>query len=528
MNWNRSSNSQGNYPVMYQKIIVSLLALACTLSLPTFAADSALDGDDALDRITRQIEAMAQRASSCHENLNRNGDARPIPPGETLTLLEAEGPGVINHFWITVGSYDPFYNRTLVLRIYYDGLDFPSVEVPLGDFFAVGHGAHKDLSSLPVTVSSRGRSKVCYWKIPFRESIRMTVTNEHPEIKTDSFYFYVDWHQVEALPEDTAYFHCRYRQETPAQPGNYKILETEGKGHYVGTVLSAHQMESGWFGEGDDFFYLDHAEEPQLRGTGTEDYFNDAWGFREFSSAYHGVSLYEGVMMGDRVTAYRWHIPDPIPFKKALRFEIEHKGSIFDNDAPLAKFEVGTFLERYDWYSSAAFWYQSPAVGPDEALPSWDKRIPPYKLITAEELDYKADPPLMVMPVAPSLIYLPMVEDGEISFTFEAPEKGIYRLDGLFVYSLMSGVYEAFLDDESLGNAIDFGAVGFDHEWLSLDTHALDAGEHVLKFKSTGKRSAFYRTMAPFQDGFGISALSILHLNEMEGFRQALEEKRKD
>ena len=513
---------------MHPKTILTLFLLLLIASVPSFSGDIVEDSTVAMDQLTREINAIAQRSSSCHKDLNRNGDARPIPAGETLTLLEAEGPGVINHFWNTVGTHDPFYNRSLIIRIYYDGLDFPSVEVPLGDFFAVGHGAQKDLTSFPVSVSSLGRSKVCYWKIPFRKSIRMTVTNEHPEIKTDSFYFYVDWHKVDELPEDTLYFHSRYRQEHPARPGNYTVLDTEGKGHYVGTVLSAHQMESGWFGEGDDFFYIDGAEEPQLRGTGTEDYFNDAWGFREFCSPYHGVSLYEGVVLGDRVTAYRWHIPDPIPFKESLHFEIEHRGSIFDNDASLASFEVGGFLERQDWYSSVAFWYQAPAVGASEAFPSFEERMPPYQIIAASDLDFKADPPLVIMPLPPALLYLPMVEKGEISFTFEIAEKGFYRLDGLFVHSLMSGVYQAFLDEEPLGRPLDFGAVGFDHEWLWLDTHRRDAVKHVLKFQGTGEHSNFRRKLAPVQDGFGIAALSILHLDAMEGFRQALKESRKD
>ncbi|HNZ47869.1 MAG TPA: DUF2961 domain-containing protein [Candidatus Hydrogenedentes bacterium] len=478
-----------------------------------------------LSLLTRALDFEAQRASSSNKDLGRNGDAHSILPGESLTLLDAAGPGIVNHFWNTVGTADPFYARSLVLRIYYDGQESPSVEAPLGDFFGVGHGAAKELDSIPVSVSSLGRSRVCYWAMPFRKHIRVVVANENPAVKVDSFYYYLDWQKVDQLPEDTLYFHARYRQEAPASEGNYTILQTEGRGHYVGTVLSVHQMETGWFGEGDDFFYIDHAETPQLKGTGTEDYFNDAWGFREFCRPYHGVSLYEGVVVGDRVTAYRWHILDPVPFKESLRLEIEHKGSIFDEEAPIAKFEIGGFIERSDWVSSVAFWYQYPPVNSDEPFPAWADRMPPYKIISASDLSYKADPPLLVLPLSGAILYAPMSGTGEITYTFAIEEKGTYRLDGLFTHSLMCGVYQPYLDDAPIGAPVDFSAPGFDPLWMHLDTLILDAGEHHLKFVGTGATPRFYRSMAPLHNGIGILSLSVLHLEEMAGFKVALKKE---
>ena len=476
--------------------------------------------------LTRQQAIESHRNSSSNEDITKNGDARSIPAGGTLTLVDEKGPGIITHFWNTVGSYDIFYPRSLVLRIYYDGMEKPSVEAPLGDFFGVGHGMHKTFDSAPVTVSSRGRSRVCYWQMPFKESIKITVTNDNPEMKVDSFYYYINWEKVDSLPDDTVYFHARYRQEMPATPGNYTILDTEGRGHYVGTVLSNFQMETGWFGEGDDFFYIDGAKEPQLRGTGTEDYFNDAWGFREFASPFHGVTLYEGVFTGDRVTAYRWHIQDTVHFEKSLHMEIEHKGSIFDDQAPITSFEVGSFIERYDWVSSVAFWYQYPPTSSSESFPVWEERIIPHTLIMASEMEFRAEPPLLVVPQDPAVAYMPTESPGQIEFDFEIPEDGRYRVDGIFMFSLMSGVYQVFMNEKKIGAPIDFGAVGMDPQFVPLDTYNFKKGKQTIKFAGMDRHSVFARNLSPAQDGIAFIGLTLTHLDAMEGFLKALHEKR--
>lgn len=476
----------------------------------------------ALENLARVQDYEARRNSSSHEELHSNGDARSIEPGGTLVLMDEKGPGIITHFWNTIASYDTDYARSVVLRIYYDGMEAPSVETPLGDFFGVGNAMEREFTSLPVATSSNGRSRVCYWQMPFRESIKVTVSNDNTDREVDSFYYYLSWRKLESLPEETPYFHARYRQEYPAKPGNYQLLQTEGKGHYVGTVLSVLQMETGWFGEGDDFFYIDGAELPQLRGTGTEDYFNDSWGFREFSKPYYGVPVYEGVLLGDRVSAYRWHIPDPIPFKTSLHAEIEHRGSVFNDQAPLMQIEVGGFIERYDWISSVAFWYQYPPVASPEPLPPVADRVPPATLLMASEMTYNADPPLLVVPMEPSVLYVPGVDKGRIDFSFEAPEDGRYRLDGIFMYSLFGGVYQPLLDDEPIGQPVDFGARGMDPVWLPLDIHILKAGAHTIGFVGTGERSKFERALSPAKGALAVVGFRLMRLDTLEGCQQAL------
>jgi hypothetical protein len=328
------------------------LALAlgfCTQALAQLSPGNPLAGLEKL----KDFEAM-RASSSAPDWRNGNDDWRPIEPGGTLTLADLKGPGMITHFWNTIAHQAPFYSRLMTLRIYWDGEKNPSVECPIGDFFGIGHGLDKSFVSLPIKVSSDGRGRNCYWPMPFRKSARITVTNESDK-RCDAFYYYLDWQQYKSLPKDTAYFHAMYRQEYPCVMGrNYLIADLVGRGHYVGTVQSVVNMSSGWYGEGDDFFFIDGEAEPRLRGTGTEDYFCDGWGFRQQDGPFYGAPLWEGYAPGNRGSVYRFHIPDPVPFKKSLRVEIEHKGSQEFPD------KTGSgFIERDDLMSSVAFWYQT-------------------------------------------------------------------------------------------------------------------------------------------------------------------------
>lgn len=503
------------------KTCILFPVLLVTIVCPGMALQP--EGATALDALTRQQHYESMRVSSSSEDLNDNGDCWTIHPGETITLADLEGPGVITEFWHTVGAIDPFYGRTLVLRIYYDGNEKPSVQTPLGDFVGLGHGsAHKDFSSIPVVVTGLGRSRTCFWRMPFRKSIRITVTNDSPTIEMDSFYFHINWQKHEALPEDTVYFHAQYHQEFPAKPGNYVVLDTKGQGHYVGTVYSAHQVELGWFGEGDDFFYIDGEDTPRLKGTGTEEYFLDAWGFREYVSPYAGAPLYEGVFPGDRVSVYRWHIQDPITFKKSLHFEFEHKGSVFNEKAGLTDMQLGSFIERPDWLSSVAFWYQYPVATIDEAMPPLEKRIAPYRTIDPCTLVSRAEPPFLLVPSETDLLYMPNTPDASIEFDLEIEKAGRYQISGVFFFTLMSGIYQPYMDGNKIGNPIDFANSGYTPAFLSLDLHDLEAGTHTLRFEGVDAVSPLSRLMAPKYYGFSVIRFFLLRLEDMEGYHQVL------
>ena len=268
--------------------------VVCVLLIPALSACVSRDTSE-LAELYHSREGRGRRVSSADPNwCDGNEDWRVIEPGQTLTLADIDGPGVIRHIWFTINPDDPRYGRSMVLRIYWDDAEEPAVESPLGDFFAVGHGMQRDVTSLPVAVSSEGRAYNCYWPMPFAKRARITITNESSEHRVRNFYYYVYYEKISQLPPSWAYFHAQYRQEFPAKVGrNYVVLDTQGKGTYVGTVLSVYSRTGGWFGEGDDFFYIDGEVEPSIRGTGTEDYFSDAWGFRELNRPYYGVTVFE-------------------------------------------------------------------------------------------------------------------------------------------------------------------------------------------------------------------------------------------
>lgn len=350
--------------------------LAGVLAVTALPAAAILGG---LDSLATLQDGVARRESSYDPYWEHgNSDMRRIEPGQTLVIADITGPGVINHIWNTISSPEAAHPRLLTLRMYWDGEKHPSVEAPLGDFFGIGHGLDIPFSSLPVAVSSNGKARNCYWPMPFHKSARITVTNDGHQA-VGAFYYYVDWTKLAKLPKDTAYFHAQYRQEYPAAPDKrFLIADITGRGHYVGTVLSVRQRIDEWMGEGDDMFYVDGAKTPTLFGTGLEDYFCDAWGFREFSHPYYGVPLFEGYKAGDRTTAYRWHVADPVRFTKSLRVEIEHVGPTLTPGGGVEGYGI-----RPDDFASVAFWYQTEPHAAWEPIPTGYDRIYPK--------DYLAD-----------------------------------------------------------------------------------------------------------------------------------------
>lgn len=357
-----------------------LLAANATPQMPDSSGASLPD----LPRLKRY---SAHRSSSQNRYVGSNDDSKRIMPGETLVMADLTGPGLVSHIWLTVADNEFAWPRLVRLRVYYDGKKTPSVDVPLGDFFGVGHGYERIVESLPIRDSSYGRARNSYWSMPFRKSCRITVTDEGARPVT-MFYYHVDWQQHPSLPEDIAYFHGYYRQERPAVSGkNYEFLKVKGTGHYVGTVLNVIQAGVGWFGEGDDLFFVDGVTKPQIYGTGTEDYLSDAWGLRVSTGPWSGTPVAEGELVGARLTGYRWHVPDPIPFTKSLWAGIEHAGWTYDDDGKLRS----SFEQRPDYFSSAAFWYQK-GVNEDLAEPPFgDERLPLGNAIQIAVEDYLAE-----------------------------------------------------------------------------------------------------------------------------------------
>ena len=339
--------------------------------VPLLLCAWAAAAQDPLD-LARLKDSRPYRSSSNNPDPTSNDDSlRPIP-GETVVLANLQGPGVVTHIWLTIAANEYGWPRLLRFRVYYDGSATPSVDAPVGDFFGVGHGYERPLHSLMVVDGSSGRSRNSYWPMPFRRSCKITIANEG-RLRVSNLYYHVDWEKRKTLPPDIGYFHAWYKQAIPAEAGKpYEVLAVTGRGHYAGTVFNVIQTQPGWFGEGDDLFYIDGEKKASIQGTGTEDYFNDAWSLRVSEGPYWGVPVAEGTGPGARMSAYRWHLRDPIPFTRSLRFDFEHAGWTYNADGTVRS----AFEERADIFSSVAFWYQQGIAQGLPEVPYGAARLP--------------------------------------------------------------------------------------------------------------------------------------------------------
>ena len=290
-----------------------------------------------------------------------------IKAGETHTVADIEGSGAIQHIWLSPCGHWRF----LILRMYWDDSDLPSVECPIGDFFGCGWNEYAHISSLAVCVNP-GRGFNCYWEMPFRKRCRITV--ENIDVEENTLHYQVDYTLTD-VPEDTAYFHAQFRRTNPVPyKEDYAIVEgIRGKGQYVGTYMLWGANNNGWWGEGEIKFFMDgDGGFPTICGTGTEDYFCGAYGFHvgdkyaEFTTAYAGMpqvirpdGLYSSQQ---RFGLYRWHITDPVRFDSDLRVTMQALGWR----------SGGRYLPLQDDIASVAYWYQTLPHAPFPELPDRD------------------------------------------------------------------------------------------------------------------------------------------------------------
>ena len=308
-------------------------------------------------------------ARSAARDLGQGWKVNPfvvIEAGQTFTVADINGPGAIQHIWMTpTGNW-----RFSILRFYWDDETEPSVEVPVGDFFGMGWGEYAALNSLPVTVNP-GSAFNSYWVMPFRKKCKITLQNINTEKMV--LYYQVDF-TLTNVPEDAGYFHAQFRRSNPTEQGLYTLVDgIKGKGQYVGTYLAWGLTNNGWWGEGEIKFYMDgDTKFPTINGTGTEDYFCGSYNFENskthqyepFSTAYTGLTqvikpngLYNSTQ---RFGLYRWHIMDPIRFEKNLKVTIQDLGWRHD----------GRYLQQQSDISSVVYWYQAEPHTPFPKLPS--------------------------------------------------------------------------------------------------------------------------------------------------------------
>jgi len=292
-----------------------------------------------------------------------------IQPGQTFELANIEGPGAIQHIWMTpTGNW-----RFNILRIYWDNQEQPSVECPVGDFFASGWGSFAPLSSLAICVNP-GSAFNSYWEMPFQQHCRITMSNIAGQEMT--LYYQINYTLTD-VPPDRAYFHAQFRRRNPLPYQEvYPIVDSiKGQGHYIGTYMAWGVNNAGWWGEGEIKFFLDGDETfPTICGTGTEDYFCGSYNFENketrqyqpFTTPYAGLhqilrpdGLYQSQM---RFGLYRWHILDPIRFQQDLRVTIQALGWRHDR----------RYLPLQDDIASVAYWYQTLPTAPFPPLPDKD------------------------------------------------------------------------------------------------------------------------------------------------------------
>ncbi len=372
------------------------------------------------ENLVRHKKGVRSARVSSWDQSGRNQDYWMIPEQDSVVLADLEGPGCITHIWMTsfcriyegpgimdpldnakvapvneihnaLGlnreTTDPNYFRKALIKITWNNGEHPNVLVPLGDFFGIGHSMPSNFTSLPLNVSvkpSEDRhfgaqcSCSCYFPMPFASGAKIEIVNENE--RPLGLYFYIDYELYKhPLPEDTVYFHAAWRRECPclgwgndlqvnspevnsvanlSGEDNYVVLEAQGTGHYVGCNLSVTHFQGSWWGEGDDMIFIDGEEEPSIIGTGTEDYFNHAWGMQKNQFPFFGSILHESDFAGYQVS-YRFHIADPIYFDESIKVTIEHGHANHLSD---------------DW-SSTAYWYQTLPAKPLSILPV-EQRLP--------------------------------------------------------------------------------------------------------------------------------------------------------
>ncbi|HEV2485364.1 MAG TPA: glycoside hydrolase family 172 protein [Terracidiphilus sp.] len=387
-----SSDSNEGLPAR-RKLLGGMVSAAALLGLN--AANAAASAPAPAPAPTGQLEipeelfAQARlrnyktRRSSSWDRTGGNRDATPVESGQSATLLDITGAGVVTHIWFTIASPDPMHLKNLVLRAWWDGESTPSVETPIGDFFGLGLGEYFVYQSALLAVAPI-KALNAYFQMPFSTSARITVTNEG-KVRTNALYYAIDHVTLPTIPADLGRFHAQYRQAAPCHgwtndwtnngsPGindrknldgqdNYVFMEAKGKGHFVGVTQAVLQNQTGWFGEGDDMIFIDGDKLPTINGTGSEDYYNGAWdfGLQSFGYQHNGAPyMVDPERIGGRYCLYRWHTESPITFDESIRVTIEH----------------GHANHRSDDFYSVAYWYQTEPHAAFPALPAAEDRIP--------------------------------------------------------------------------------------------------------------------------------------------------------
>lgn len=353
-------------------------------------------GTTSLRDACRLREFKRKRISS-YDRTGGNQDFYIIPAGEKKIIAEIHGAGCITHIWVTMANSERHFPRNVIIRMWWDGEQNPSVEAPIGDFFGCGHGKRVDFVSAPLQMSpQRGKGFNCWWPMPYEKKAIIEIENDTEKQLT--FYFYVDYEEYKELPKFNTVpigrFHAWFNRgvyetmthdrdtgkkfgriewqisggKNTKENGGYKenhlIADIKGKGQYVGAninIVNPNYFLINWPGEGDDMIFIDGDEEPTLYGTGTEDYINTAYSpTYKHCAPYHGIIIPGKFNYLGQITYYRYHIEDPVSFEKSAKVTIEH----------------GHDNHRGGIWDTTAYWYQIEPHEPFPPLPAKKDRMP--------------------------------------------------------------------------------------------------------------------------------------------------------
>ncbi|MGV8092591.1 MAG: glycoside hydrolase family 172 protein [Mangrovibacterium sp.] len=493
-----------------KKLFILIMGIVLILMTSSCNNKQEITGGAILSDLAKPIDGRSMRSTSTKvgedgKPIPHNSDNSRVMPGETKVVLDVQGPGVVTHMWFTFlgpgrhpwATNGSATHQEMLLRIFYDGREEPGIEVPFGDFFANCFGKRSEVISLPVIVEDAD-SYNCFWPMPFRKSIRIEVVNQSKDKNVNLLYYNIDWIKKEKLSKETPYFYARYRQEYPTVAGkDYLILETEGKGHYVGTVMAVRTRSPSWFGEGDEKIYIDGEEEPSIWGTGTEDYFLSAWGLQSgVNTPYFGTVYFDqwGIV-GGHTSAFRWHLADPIVFEKKIRVTIEHFGWISPDENKERR--PHSWNEREDDFATVAFWYQTGIPAFRETVPPAEERILPNLdqiVMAAKVVDNKSYQGGVAQVqddlehyMNGQLYFEPSGSQAKVSIPFSIKEKKPTRLLLAVTKAPDYGIWQAYLNGIKTGPVMNL----YDKEVREWEHHLLDfwpePGNYTLELRLVGK-----------------------------------------
>ena len=423
---------------------------------------------------------------SSHDTTGGNNDMIMIPAGKEATILQVQGPGIITRIWFRIDSSDPYFLRRILLKMYWDNEDNPSVEVPLGDFFGSGF-TYRQYVTPYLGMSSGGYT--CFFPMPFEDLARIVIVNESGQ-ELKGFYYQIDYQKLEdPISTDVGYFHAYWHRDVCTDyDSNFTILNTKGHGHIVGVNMSIQSYDHTFsFLEGDEKVFVDGEKKPSIHGTGTEDYFSSGWYFNkgEYAGPYNGLVLKDDSL--GRISAYRFHIMDPIPFKKSINFTIEHG----DNNKDVAD------------YSSTVYWYQ---IEPHVKFPPMLKSglriplrlIPPTNMIEAEKLSFNLDKiRSKVMDMSDygaewggsKQLLIESGPKNEFSLSLNRLEEASYKIRVFYTRGPEYGNVDVFLGAEKVGQIKGYAPFIQPGGYLSIPDFKNLYNGLTLQFAITGKDS---------------------------------------